>query len=343
MSLNDWHYELPPELIAQKPLDDRASSRLLVYDRADCSINHRHFRDIPEYFNPGDCLVLNSSRVITARLYGRKAETGGQVEIFILRHMGGNRFQVLLRPRRKVRVGKEIEFTGGLHGRLIERAEEYGEDVFELQPPSGMELFDAIEMAGVVPLPPYVKRELEDPERYQTVYADKPGSVAAPTAGLHFTEELIRAIEVRGVNIAKLDLRVSWGTFSKVTDSQVERGSLQPEEVEIPAQCAQLIGKTKHDGGKVIACGTTSVRALEASAKLFGEVHQMKGTIDLFIQPGFGFKVVDVMITNFHLPGTSLLMLVAAFMGREALFAVYREAILECYRFYSFGDAMLIL
>lgn len=343
MDQNEWHYELPPELIAQEPLRDRAASRLLVYDRSSVKIKHKRFRDVVEYFNPGDCLVVNSSRVISARLYGIKTDTGGRVEVFILRHMGGNRFQVLLKPRRKVRVGKEIEFAEGLRGRLVKRADEYGEDVFELDAPDGVGLFEAIEDAGTVPLPPYVKRELEDPERYQTIYAEQPGSVAAPTAGLHFTDELLDTLQDKGVRIAKLDLKVSWGTFSSVTEAQIERGSLHPEEVEITKECAELVALTKFECGRVFACGTTSVRALEASAKIQGEVAPTKGTIDLFIQPGFEFKVVDKMITNFHLPGTSLLMLVAAFMGKDELFAAYAEAIREGYRFYSFGDAMLIL
>ncbi len=338
-----WHYDLPHELIAQKPLNDRAASRLLVYDRGVGTISHRTFRDVVGFFTAGDCLALNSSRVISARLFGTKVDTGGKVEVFILRHMGGNRFHVLLRPRRKVRVGKDIEFADGLTGRLIKRADEYGEDIFELDPPNGIGLFEAIETAGTVPLPPYIKGKLDDPDRYQTVYAEQPGSVAAPTAGLHFTDDMLESLREKGVRIGKLDLKVSWGTFSSVTDAQIERGALHPEEVEITTECAEIIESTKSRGGKVFACGTTSVRALEASAKLYGNVTPMKGTIDLFIQPGYEFKVVDSMITNFHLPGTSLLMLVAAFMGKDALFATYDEAIREAYRFYSFGDAMLIL
>jgi len=340
---NEWDYHLPPELIAQEPLKDRAASRLLVYDRATRSTAHKRFREIVEYLNPSDCLVLNSSRVIAARLYGTKTETGGRVEVFILRHMGDSLFQVLLKPRRKVRVGGEIEFAQGLRGRLIKRAEEYGEDIFELEPPVGIELFEAIETAGTVPLPPYIKRGLDNPERYQTVYADRPGSVAAPTAGLHFTNELISQLETKGVHIARLDLKISWGTFSKVTDAQLASGSLHPEEAEIPGKCADIVRKTKQKGGRIIACGTTSVRALEACAKLHGEVRAMSGSINLFIRPGFEFKVVDAMITNFHLPGTSLLMLVAAFMEKDELFRAYEEAIREHYRFYSFGDAMLII
>jgi S-adenosylmethionine:tRNA ribosyltransferase-isomerase len=340
---NEWNYHLPPELIAQEPLEDRAASRLLVYDRSSGGIAHKRFREISGYINPSECLVLNSSRVIAARLYGTKTETGGRVEVFILRHMGNNRFHVLLKPRRKVRVGKDIEFKHGIRGRLINRAEEYGEDIFELDPPPGLGLFEAIETAGTVPLPPYIKRDLDNPQRYQTVYADRPGSVAAPTAGLHFTNELITALEYKGVQIARLDLKISWGTFSKVTDAQLESGSLHPEEVEISGECADIINITKQKGGRIIACGTTSVRALEASAKLHGQVRPTSGSIDLFIHPGFEFRVVDAMITNFHLPGTSLLMLVAAFMGRDAMFAAYEEAMHERYRFYSFGDAMLII
>jgi S-adenosylmethionine:tRNA ribosyltransferase-isomerase len=343
MDMSEWHYELPDELIAQQPLADRAASRLLVYNRADKSITHNHFKDVSTFLQPGDCLVLNSSRVISARLHGVKTETGGRIEVFILRHMGGNRFEVLLKPKRKVRTGIEIEFSGGLHGRLVQRAETLGDDVFEFTPPDGIDLFDAIEIAGEVPLPPYVKGAIDDPERYQTVYSAQPGSVAAPTAGLHFTPELLRDVEQKGVRIVKLDLKVGWGTFSKVSDVEIEKGVLHPEEIEITGECVSTINSARSQGGRIFACGTTSVRALEASYARYDELRPMSGTVDLFIQPGFEFKVVDRMITNFHLPVTSLLMLVAAFMGKDELFRAYEEAISEEYRFYSFGDAMLIL
>ncbi len=343
MDMSEWHYELPDEMIAQQPIADRAASRFLVYNRADKSINHRHFSDITGFLRPGDCLVLNSSRVISARLHGIKTETGGRIEVFILRHMGGNRFEVLLKPKRKIRIAIEMQFPGGLRGRLVERAEKLGDDVFEFTPPDGSDLFDAIENAGEVPLPPYVKGSIDDPERYQTVYAHQPGSVAAPTAGLHFTPGLLRELEGKGVHIAKLDLKVGWGTFSKVTDAEIEAGALHPEEVEITPGCARIINDARSSGGLIYACGTTSVRALEASFARYSGLKPMSGTVDLFIQPGFEFKVVDRMITNFHLPGTSLLMLVAAFMGKGELFRAYAEAIMEGYRFYSFGDAMLIL
>jgi len=228
MDHDSWHYELPRDMIAQEPLHDRASSRLLVYNRSDGSITHRHFSDIKSYLQPNDCIVLNKSRVISARLHGTKVDTGGKIEVFILRHMGDNRFEVLLKPKRRARVGKDMEFPGGLIGRLVERSDTMGEDIFELTPPVEVDLFDAIETAGKVPLPPYITRELNEPERYQTVYAEKPGSVAAPTAGLHFTDELIREISDMGVHIAKLNLEVGWATFSKVTDADVEHGSLHP-------------------------------------------------------------------------------------------------------------------
>ncbi len=343
MDYDSWHYELPRELIAQEPLKDRASSRLLVFNRSDGSITHRHFSDIKSYLQPNDCIVLNKSRVISARLHGTKVDTGGKIEVFILRHTGDNRFEVLLKPKRRARVGKDMEFPGGLVGRLVERSDTQGEDIFEFTPPLDVDLFDAIETVGEVPLPPYITRELNEPERYQTVYAEKPGSVAAPTAGLHFTDELLDEIAGMGVHIAKLDLEVGWATFSKVTDADVEHGSLHPEDVEIDKGCVDTIARAKHAGGRVFAVGTTSVRSLEGSAAVHGELCAMRGTIDLFIQPGFEFRVVDKMITNFHLPGTSLLMLVAAFMGRDELLRCYEEAIREGYRFYSFGDAMLIL
>lgn len=343
MDSNEWHYELPHELVAQVPLEDRASSRLLVYDRSSGEITHRRFSDITSFLQPLDCLVVNKSRVISARLQGRKAETGGMIEVFILRHMGGNRFEVLLRPKRKVRVGKDIEFARGLNGRLIERSGKLGEDIFEFTPRADVDLFEAIEDAGEVPLPPYITTDLKEPERYQTVYAERPGSVAAPTAGLHFTDELLSEIDEMGVLIAKLNLDVGWATFSKITDDEIQRGVLHPEEVEIDEECVDAVQRAVQAGGRVYAVGTTSVRALEASAGIHAGLRSMRGTIDLFIQPGFEFKVVDRMITNFHLPGTSLLMLVAAFMGRDALFEAYEEAVRERYRFYSFGDAMLIL
>lgn len=343
MDYDSWHYELPRELIAQEPLEDRASSRLLVFNRSDGSITHRHFSDIKSYLQPNDCVVLNKSRVISARLHGAKVDTGGKIEVFILRHTGANRFEVLLKPKRRARVGKDMKFPGGLTGRLVERSEKMGEDIFEFTPPVDVDLFDAIETVGKVPLPPYITRELNEPERYQTVYAEKPGSVAAPTAGLHFTDELIREIGDMGVHIAKLDLEVGWATFSKVTDADVEHGSLHPEHVDIDDECVDTIMQARHAGGRVFAVGTTSVRSLEGSAAVYGELRPMHGAIDLFIQPGFEFRIVDRMVTNFHLPGTSLLMLVAAFMGRDELFRAYEEAIREGYRFYSFGDAMLIL
>ena len=343
MEIDDWNYNLPKNLIAQKPIEDRSASGLLIYDRASGNITHRHFRDVVEHLDQGDCLILNSSRVIAARLFGHKAVTGGKVEVFLLRYMGNNLFTVLLKPKRKVRDDITIEFESGLKGKLVERSEDLGEDIFELTPAAGNNLFDSIEQAGTVPLPPYVKQELKDVGRYQTVYADRPGSVAAPTAGLHFTDELLSEICDKGVHIAKVDLKVSWGTFSKVTESQMEAGKLHPEELEISRESARTIKNSIANGGTLVACGTTSVRALEGCVSLFDGLREMKGTVDIFIRPDHKFRVVDSMITNFHLPGTSLLMLVAALIGKDELFRCYEEAIREGYRFYSFGDAMMII
>ena len=341
MRVSDFDYALPESAIAQSPVEPRDASRLMVLDRRSGKIQHRIFRDLPEYLSPGDVLVVNDSRVIPARLFGEKEGTGGSVELLLLERRALDTWEALVRPGRRVRPGARLVFGGGLL-----RAE-----VTDVTPAGGrMIVFryegvfeELLRRLGEMPLPPYIKQKLDDPERYQTVYSREEGSKAAPTAGLHFTPGLLETIRRRGVEIVSLTLHVGLGTFRPVTAETVEEHVMHAEYFRIPAQTANAVNRAKEQGGRVVAVGTTAVRTLESAADETGRVHPGDGWTDLFIYPGYRFKAVDAMVTNFHLPRSTLLMLVCAFAGREETLAAYRTAVEEGYRFYSFGDAMLIL
>ncbi|RMF27990.1 MAG: tRNA preQ1(34) S-adenosylmethionine ribosyltransferase-isomerase QueA [Chloroflexi bacterium] len=358
MRTDEFDYHLPPELIAQKPVEPRDASRLMVLNRADGSITHRIFREIGAYLRPGDLLVLNESRVIPARLFARKVPTGGRVEMLLLNPEGGNgRWRVLVKGRR-VRPGTRLALTAGpepesptidVEATVVAEGER-GERVVVFSRP--VETF--LEQVGVIPLPPYIHEPLADPERYQTVYARRPGSVAAPTAGLHFTPELLLALREQGVRFAYVTLHIGLDTFRPVSTERVENHKMHSEWCQLSPETASRINRAKLEGRRVVAVGTTAVRVLEtaaqrALAQCQGEacawqtVVAFEGTTDLFITPGYRFRVVDALITNFHLPRSTLLMLVAAFAGLDLIRRAYAEAIARRYRFYSFGDAMLIL
>ena len=342
MKVEYFDYELPEELIAQHPAEKRDESRLLVYHRQSGMIEHRVFKDITDYLQPGDCLVINDTRVIPARLLGKRADSGGKIEFVLLNRIQDDIWNVLVKPGRRARIGSIFVFGDGLlKARVIDRTEEGGRVVeFEYDG-----IFDEVlDKVGITPLPPYIHQPLDNPERYQTVYALHRGSVAAPTAGLHFTSSLLDRIQAGGVNIARVTLHVGLGTFRPVKVDNVEQHRMHPECFQISPEAAQLINDTKKRGGRIIAVGTTSIRALESAASPEGEVMPLQqGSTDLFIYPGYRFKVVDAAVTNFHLPKSTLLMLVSALCGREEILRVYREAIREQYRFFSFGDAMLII
>lgn len=341
MDIELFDYELPEELIAQKPLPERDQSRLLVLDRHSGKIEHRHFYEITAFLNPGDCLVFNDSRVIPARLIGEKEETGAGIELLLLRKTAGNdQWEALARPAKRIREGTIIRFGGG---KLLATCVAVGEEGlrefrFEYQG-----LFDEVlEELGEMPLPPYIHEKLEEKERYQTVYAKNKGSAAAPTAGLHFTEPLLEKIRAKGIHCAFLTLHVGLGTFRPVTVKNVKEHQMHSEFYHMSEKTAQMLEETKQRGGKIVAVGTTVVRTLETIAHAKGQFAESSGWTDIFIYPGHTFKGIDAMLTNFHLPKSTLLMLVSAFAGREKILNSYREAVRKQYRFFSFGDAMLI-
>lgn len=341
MRVEDFDYYLPPELIAQHPVEPRDTSRLLVLHRESERLEHRRFYDLPLYLRPGDILVLNDTRVIPARLLGKKAGTGGQVEVLLLRPLWGNCWEVLVRPGRRIPPGTEILFgKGELWAKVLDRTPQGGRLV-EFQYEGEWE--EILERLGEVPLPPYIKEKLSDPERYQTVYASRPGSVAAPTAGLHFTPQLLKELKEKGIKIVYILLHVGLGTFRPVREEMVENHRMHAEYFYVDEEAARTINEARRQGGRVIAVGTTVVRTLETVATPEGEIKPRDGFTELFIYPGYRFKAVDALITNFHLPRSTLLMLVCAFAGRERVLEAYQVAIKERYRFYSFGDAMLIL
>ena len=340
MKTSDFYYDLPEELIAQTPLQQRDASRLMQLDRKTGQVTHRTFRDVIDLLNPGDCLVMNNSRVLPARLLGTRP-TGGAVEVLLLRDLGDNRWECLTKPGRKTPAGTELSFGGGLLRARVVDALEDGNKIIQFQY-EGIFL-ELLEQLGQMPLPPYIKQTLADQERYQTVYSKELGSAAAPTAGLHFTEEMLRAIEQKGVRIAFVTLHVGLGTFRPVKVDDVTNHHMHSEYCVIPDEAAQRINQTRQNGGRVICVGTTSCRTLESFAKEDGSVEPCSGWIDIFIYPGYHFKAMDGLITNFHLPESTLLMLISAFAGKEAVLAAYEEAIRERYRFFSFGDAMIII
>ena len=345
MKLSDFYYDLPEELIAQKKKKKRDESRLLVLDRKTGNVEHRVFKDIVEYLTPNDCLVINETRVIPARIYGVKKGTESKVEILLLKDMGDNKWEVLVKPGKKCKVGTVLEFGKKKNGEVLIEATvldilEDGNRIVELKYDGVLNaLLDEI---GVMPLPPYIHEKLKEKERYQTVYSRVEGSSAAPTAGLHFTKELLKQIEDMGVKIAKVTLHVGLGTFRPVKEENIEDHKMHSEYYEIDKEACDIINSTKANGGKVFCVGTTSCRTVESAADENGFLVPQKGNTEIFIYPGYKFKVLDNLITNFHLPESTLLMLISALANREMILDTYKIAVEKKYRFFSFGDAMLI-
>ena len=341
MKTSDFFYDLPEELIAQDPLEDRTASRLLVLNRETGAIEHKIFSDVIDYLNEGDCLVINNTRVIPARLIGEKEDTGGKVEVLLLKRRANDVWETLVKPGKKLRPGARVTFGDGrLKAEILEIAEEgnrlvrfYYEGIFE-------EILDSL---GEMPLPPYITHKLEDKEMYQTVYAKYDGSAAAPTAGLHFTKELLSKIEEKGIKIASITLHVGLGTFRPVKVDDVNNHHMHTEWYEVNAEAADIINETKRNGGRVICVGTTSCRTIESVADENGYMKAKTGETDIFIYPGYKFKIMDGLITNFHLPESTLVMLVSAFAGKENVLSAYETAVKEKYRFFSFGDAMILI
>ena len=340
MDVKDFYFDLPQELIAQDPLEDRSSSRLLVLDKETGAVEHRVFRDIVSYLRKGDCLVINDTKVIPARLYGVKEGTQAKIEVLLLKRRADDVWEVLVKPGRKARPGAVIQFGEGLlTGKVIDVVEE-GNRLIQF---SYQGIFEEIlDQLGQMPLPPYITHQLKDKNRYQTVYAKHEGAAAAPTAGLHFTEELLKQIEEKGVKIAHVTLHVGLGTFRPVKVDNVQDHHMHSEFYIVEEEEAKKINDTKKAGGRVICVGTTSCRTLESATGEDGVLKAGSGWTDIFIYPGYRFKILDALITNFHLPESTLVMLVSALAGREHVLAAYEEAIRERYRFFSFGDAMFI-
>ena len=339
MKTSDFIYDLPEELIAQTPTERRDASRLLVLDKSTGRTQHRHFYDLPEYLRPGDCLVLNDSRVIPARLFGVRP-TGGAVEVVLLRDLGGGRWECLSRPGKKMRPGTEVTFGDGELSGVVEEVAGDGNRIIRFRY-EGIFL-EILDRLGQMPLPPYIRTQLDDPERYQTVYAREPGSAAAPTAGLHFTPELLEKIRASGVDVRFVTLHVGLGTFRPVKAENVEEHEMHSEFCTVPEETAAAIAAAKANGGRIVAVGTTSCRTLESFADEDGRVAPGSRWTNIFIYPGYRFRCIDALVTNFHLPGSTLVMLVSALAGRENILNAYREAVVKEYRFFSFGDAMFI-
>lgn len=339
MKTSDFNFELPPELIAQTPIAQRDASRLLTLNKQTGAVEHKHFYDLPTMLRPGDCLVLNNSRVLPARLIGHRP-TGGACEVLLLVDKGDNVWECLVRPGRKLKPGAEVIFGEGQLKATVEAEVEDGKRLvrFHYQ---GIFL-EILEQLGKMPLPPYIKEELEDSERYQTVYSREVGSAAAPTAGLHFTKELLEQIQSMGVKVCYVTLHVGLGTFRPVKADDITDHEMHSEFCMISAETAQIINQTKQEGGRVICVGTTSCRTIESWAAEDGTMRECSGWTNIFIYPGYRFKVLDCLITNFHLPESTLIMLVSALAGRERVMEAYRQAVEEKYRFFSFGDAMFI-
>lgn len=336
---SDFYFELPEELIAQTPLEKRDSSRLLHLDKVTGEMEHRHFYELPDYLHDGDCMVFNDSRVLPARLIGARP-SGGSVELVLLRDLGEGRWECLSRPGRKTKPGAEILFGDGELKAAVEAVAEGGNRIvrFEYE---GIFL-EVLERLGKMPLPPYIKEELQDGERYQTVYSREMGSAAAPTAGLHFTKELMEKIAAKGVKLCFVTLHVGLGTFRPVKAEEIEDHEMHSEFCMVPEETARIVTETKRKGGRVIAVGTTSCRTLESFAQEDGSLPVTSGWTNIFIYPGYKFKCIDALVTNFHLPESTLIMLVSALAGREHILNAYNEAVKQRYRFFSFGDAMFI-
>lgn len=341
MKTSDFYYDLPQELIAQTPLEKRDDSRLMLLDKETGAVEHHHFYDLPNYLRPGDCLVMNDSRVLPARLLGRREPTGGAVEVLLLVDKGGKDWECLVRPGRKLHPGQRISFGDGTLLTAEVKEELPGGNRIVTFHYDGIFL-EILEQLGKMPLPPYIKEELQDPERYQTVYSKEVGSAAAPTAGLHFTKELMEQIEHMGVKLCYVTLHVGLGTFRPVKEDDPLEHEMHSEYCMISAETAQVINETKRNGGRVICVGTTSCRTIESWAGEDGTLKESAGWTSIYIYPGYRFKVLDCLITNFHLPESTLIMLVSALAGREHVLEAYQEAVKEQYRFFSFGDAMFI-
>ena len=340
MKTDDFDFDLPEELIAQTPLERRDASKLLVLDKTTGEVSHRHFTDVIDYMEKGDTLVLNDTKVMPARLYGVKEETGAVIEVLLLKDEGNNVWECLTKPAKRIKEGTIISFGDGkLKAKCIEVLDE-GIRKFKLEY-KGI-LYEILDELGEMPLPPYIHEKLKDKDRYQTVYAKNVGSAAAPTAGLHFTKDLLEKIKNKGVNIAYITLHVGLGTFRPVNVEDVTKHKMHSEYYVMSAEVADLLNKTKKEGHKIISVGTTSTRTLETIASLYGEFKECSGWTDIFIYPGYEFKGIDYLITNFHLPKSTLVMLVSALAGKDNIMKAYNEAIEKRYRFFSFGDSMLI-
>lgn len=340
LQTKDYYFDLPQEQIAQDPLEDRSSSRLLVLDKETGAREHHIFKDIKSYLKPGDCLVLNNTKVIPARLIGEKEGTGAKVEILLLKRKENDIWETLVKPGKKARPGAKIIFGGGLLSCEILSIEEEGNRLIQFSYDGIFE--EILDQLGQMPLPPYITHQLQDKNRYQTVYAKYEGSAAAPTAGLHFTKKLLKEIEEMGVRLAYVTLHVGLGTFRPVKVDNVKEHHMHSEFYQVDAQAAEKINQTKKEGGRIICVGTTSCRTIESAAEEDGTMKPCSGETDIFIYPGYKFKVLDCLITNFHLPESTLLMLVSALAGREHVLEAYKEAVDMGYRFFSFGDAMFI-
>lgn len=340
MKKSDFYYDLPEELIAQTPLEQRDSSRLLVLDRKSGEVMHSNFFNLLDYLMPGDLLVMNNSRVIPARIFGTRKDTGASVEFLLLKQIENNKWETLVKPGKKAKIGTEFDFSGIMSG-IIEDIGLEGIRIIRFE--SKENIYTALDKIGQMPLPPYIKEHLKDNERYQTVYSNPIGSAAAPTAGLHFTNELLEKIREKGVNTAYVTLHVGLGTFRPVKEDEITDHIMHSEHYELPKETVELINETKKNGGRVIAVGTTTTRTLESVARDKGELIPCEGWTDIFIYPPYEFKVLDGLITNFHLPESTLVMLVSAFAGYENTMSAYNQAVKERYRFFSFGDSMMII
>lgn len=342
MKLDQFDFELPEELIAQVPLENRAASRLMVLDKQSGDIKHEIFSDITKYLQKGDCLVLNDTKVLPARLFGLKVDTGAKVEVLLLKQLNGDRWETLVKPAKRLKKGMTLTFGDGQLQAVCLDELEHGGRILEFQY-DGI-FYEVLDQLGKMPLPPYIKTQLEDQDRYQTVYAKERGSAAAPTAGLHFTEELLEEIREKGIHIAYITLHVGLGTFRPVNVDDIEEHDMHSEFYRMSEETASLLNQTRKQGGRIISVGTTSTRTLETIATVHnGHFEEANGWTDIFIYPGYEFKAIDGMITNFHLPKSTLIMLVSALAGREPVLHAYEEAVKEKYRFFSFGDAMLLI
>ncbi len=340
MKTSDFFYDLPEELIAQTPVEPRNSSRLMILSRDSGAVEHKHFYNLPEFLKPGDCLVLNDTRVLPARMYGVREDTGAVVEFVLLRQHGNMLWECLAGPGKKAKEGYKFKFSDKLSATVTEVMPD-GNRMIEFR--CDGDFFTVLDEVGQMPLPPYIKEKLKDKERYQTVYSKEAGSAAAPTAGLHFTKEMLESIKKSGVNIAYVTLHVGLGTFRPVKVEDVTKHKMHTEHFYIPGEAADIINETKKNGGRVICVGTTSCRTVESCAARYGEIRSCSGDTDIFIYPGFEFKCMDGLVTNFHLPESTLIMLVSAFAGYDNVMNAYNTAVKEKYRFFSFGDAMLII